>query len=272
VPMNLAMWILAYSDIYLLRRLTGPQKALSEVGLYQYAHEICLLLVLPITSFNLAWPQFLFANYRRPEAKEIFSRAQLYFAFFLIEIAFLLSVFSDRIISLVGSAQYSGSSEVIPYLAGSLVFYGISVVFTSGLYVTGKTRTLAWVVGACAAINVLLNILLIPRAGKQGAAIATLITNAVMAVGVLVLSQARYRIPYRIGRTMAGVGLAAAVIAVSGTAGSQAIGRIGWARAAGALVFSLALLGIFGINRQDFRDALRALCSLVKSHPRTPAG
>lgn len=209
VPVSLAMWVLSYSDIYLLRKLLPADRALSEVGLYQYAHEICLLLVLPITAFNLAWPQFIFSNHKRPEAKQIFSDAHSHFTLILIEIGLVVGLFSNRIVDLVGGKAYEGSIEVIPLLAGSLIFYGLSIVFSSGLYISGKTSRLGIVVTCCAALNVVLNIGLIPSWGKIGAAVATLITDMVMAFSVLILANRTYPIPFRVMRTVLALGLAA---------------------------------------------------------------
>jgi O-antigen/teichoic acid export membrane protein len=263
VPMNLAMWVLTYSDIYLLRRLT-VSGALSEVGLYQYAHEICLVLVLPITSFNLAWPQFLFSHHAKPGAADMFARIHVYFAFPLVGIGFLLSVFSYGIIRLVGSARYAGSSDVMPYLAGSLVFYGFSIFFASGLYATGKTRILAAIVGACAVLNVVLNLLLIPEMGKRGAALATLVTNMLMALIVLAFAQGRYRIPFRLGRVLLGIALGGAILGVFGRSGIPDLGIGLGARAIAAFGFGLALLKILGMGRRDLASGLHMLVSVVK--------
>lgn len=272
VPMNLAMWVLAYSDIYLLRRLASSAGALSEVGLYQYAHEICLVLVLPITSLNLAWPQFIFSNYAKPGAKLTFSRVHLYFTFFLVEIGFLISVFSRQIIRFVGSAQYAGSADVIPLLAGSLVFYGFSIVFSSGLYVAAKTRILAMLVGASAALNVVLNIAMIPAMGKQGAALATLATNLVMAVLVLAFSQAHYEIPFRLKQTFGAAVLAGAVLGALAYLSGRGSGGGVLVRLVVTLGFSVALIVLLRIGLRDLTRALSTVASMMRptSRPRSP--
>jgi O-antigen/teichoic acid export membrane protein len=267
VPMNLAMWVLAYSDIYLLRRLLPAAKALSEVGLYQYAHEICLVLVLPTTSLNLAWPQFLFASHTEPEAPATFARVHRYFAFFIVEMAFLLSMFSDKLIRYVGSLKYMASSGVIPYLAGSLVFYSFSILFSSGLYVAGRTRILAVLVALCAAVNVGLNFLLIPRFGKEGAAAATLATNALMAVAILSFSQRVYRIPFHLGRAAVGVAVsAAAVIGLVAWSGSLAAANLAL-RIIVAAALSFGLFAIFGMGPGDVRGVWGVVRSIFTTRP-----
>ncbi len=265
VPMNLAMWVLAYSDIYLLRRLSPPGAALSEVGLYQYAHEICLLLVLPVTSLNLAWPQFLFANYSREGAQEVFARVHRYFSFFLISMAFVLSVFSYRILAVVASDEYMASSSVIPLLSGSLIFYGLSILYASGLYVAGKTRLLAGVVICCSALNIALNSLLIPDLGKEGAALATLVTNFVMALAVLGLSQRHYRIPFSLGPALASICAGAGIIGALRVLGRGMPGGVGPVYAVAATAVFAALLGAFyRMGPSEMDRGIRFLRSVLR--------
>ena len=265
VPMNLAMWVLAYSDIYLLRRLLHPDAALSEVGLYQYAHEICLVLVLPVTSLNLAWPQFLFSNHDKDGAALVFARVHRYFSFFLIGMALILSVFSYYIIGFVGSSAYIGSSSVTPLLAGSLVFYGLSILYASGLYVAGRTGTLAIVVMCCSALNVGLNLLLIPELGKEGAGLATLAANMVLAAAVLALSQKHYRIPFRLMPAGVSVAAGAAVIALLRLGGGDALGgRNPVAAVLGGIGLTAAMLAAYRMGPSDLRDGAGFLRSVFR--------
>jgi O-antigen/teichoic acid export membrane protein len=265
------MWVLAYSDIFLLRRLSAPGQALSEVGLYQYAHEICLILVLPITSLNLAWPQFIFANHSRPGAAEVFARVQTYFSFLLVGAAFLLSMFSDRLVAFVGSAEYAGSVPVIPILAGSLVFYGMVILFSSGLYISGRTGSLAGITAACAVLNIVLNVLLIPRLGRIGAAGATLVTNLTMALWVLRASRPIYRIPFRPVRSIAAVVLAGAIL------GLIEVTRLGSTadlalRILASVCYLLVLFPLFGVSRREIRTAFATLASMARPSGDRPPG
>lgn len=266
VPMNVAIWVLGSADIYLLRRLSAGGAALSEVGLYQYAHEICLVLVLPVTALNLAWPQFLFSNHSRPEGPALFARVHTYFSFFLIAVAFVFSVFASQILEVVGTARYSGSAGVVPLLAGSLVFYGLSIVFASGLYVAGRTRTLAAIVAVCACLNVALNVSLIPSMGKQGAALTALVSNLAMAILVLARSQACFRIPFRLGPTAIALVVAAGIVGVLSLAGQKLPSRadVGL-RVLAVCAFLPVLAALLGLGRRDFANALRIAGSLGRS-------
>jgi len=265
VPMNLAMWVLAYSDIYLIRRLLPAGVALSEVGLYQYAHEICLVLVLPVTSLNLAWPQFLFSNHAKEGAPDLFARVHGYFSFFLIAMAFIISAFSYHILAVVGSETYLGSYGVIPLLSGSLVFYGLSILYASGLYVAGRTRVLAGVVGCCAVLNVVLNLLLIPPLGKGGAALATLVTNLVMAMTLLVLAGRAYRIPFRVAPALGSVAAGAALLAGVRWYAGRAPGVAGFLyQLVASLIFLCMLMLLYRMTPGRIAGGISLLKSLVR--------
>jgi O-antigen/teichoic acid export membrane protein len=181
--------------------------------------------------------------------------------------AFLLSIFAHGIISLVGSFHYRDSASVIPYLAGSLAFYGFSIAFASGLYITGKTRILASVVGVCALLNIALNILLIPGMGKIGAALATLTANLVMALAVLAFAQARYPIPFRLKRSFGAIGLGGGIITLFGLVRVPGLGHHLLLRLAAGACYVLALLAILGMDRRDIRAALSTVASIVKPSP-----
>jgi O-antigen/teichoic acid export membrane protein len=73
-------------------------------------------------------------------------------------------------------------------------------------------RILPWLTAITAAVNVVLNWLLLPRYGIQGAAWATLASNSVLALLALVIGQRIAPVPYRWGRwsaiiTLSAVGL-----------------------------------------------------------------
>src|SRR5258708_8679161 len=59
------------------------------------------------------------------------------------------------------------------------MLYTLHIFFTAGLIIHKKTVTMVKIVASAAALNIALNIWLIPRMGLQGAAVSTLISYAV---------------------------------------------------------------------------------------------
>ncbi|UCE18755.1 MAG: oligosaccharide flippase family protein [Gemmatimonadota bacterium] len=188
MPSNLALWILTYADIYILKRLTGLQ----EVGLYQYAMEICAVIPLMLISFERAWPQFVFSKYKSEGAPVLFQRVFLIFFTVLSFTGIGLILFRAEVLSVLAAGAYHESTRVIPLLVCSGILYGAYYVFTTGLLVSGKTAFLPVITLCAVIINVSLNLVLIPKYGIVGAGFATVATNCAMATATLLLSNRYY--------------------------------------------------------------------------------
>ena len=193
---NLAIWLLTYADLYLLRTLAEVR----DVGLYQFAQEMCAVIALFLVSFERAWPQFVFSRYKRKDAPRLFQNV---FTLFFATLAFFglsIALFRLDVLSLISADAYSDSARVIPLLVCSGILYGTYYVFSTGLLVSGKTSFFPLITLSAALLNILLNIAFIPAYGIVGAGFATILTNFVMAMIVLLLSNRYYAIPFRIGR------------------------------------------------------------------------
>ena len=92
-------------------------------------------------------------------------------------------------------------------------------------------------VTVAATLNVALNFWLIPRYGKDGAALATLLAFAIIPVYFFYRSQLVYRIPYRFGSCLVIILFAAAMIQIGGGLSFESTWR--------AIVTKLGLLLLF---------------------------
>jgi O-antigen/teichoic acid export membrane protein len=155
---------------------------------------------------------------------------------------------------------YIDTEGLVLLTAGGFAFYGLYYVVVNVLYVAGRTRAVAASVGGAALLNLVLNLILIPTIGVAGAAVATLVSYAALAVitARTAQSSAAVAYPWR--------ALAAVVVLVGGlwalavpTADWSPAARLS-ARVALALAYlpGLLLLGVYG--RADLaraRDLLR---------------
>jgi O-antigen/teichoic acid export membrane protein len=114
------------------------------------------------------------------------------------------------------------------------------------------------VTGAAAAVNVALNLILIPPYGMMGAAVATVAAYATMFVGMSWWGQRVYRVPYQWRRVLTAA-LAGAALAV---AGKLVGGGLGVALAL-ALAYPLALLPL-GFYLPAERRAIGARLRLAR--------
>jgi O-antigen/teichoic acid export membrane protein len=80
------------------------------------------------------------------------------------------------------------------------MFLGVSNNLVAGIYIEKQTKKLPLITFIGAGVNVVANFLLIPPMGIMGAAVATLLSYAAMAVVLYFVVQKIYRIEYEFER------------------------------------------------------------------------
>ncbi len=83
---------------------------------------------------------------------------------------------------ILGSQKLKAAYPLLPVLMVGLMIYALHIFLNVGLLLYKKTYTMAKLIILAAVLNVVLNVILIPRIGMQGAAIATLVSYAVFVV------------------------------------------------------------------------------------------
>jgi O-antigen/teichoic acid export membrane protein len=93
-------------------------------------------------------------------------------------IAGLASVGPELLPSLA-SAKYASAAAILPWVIAGMVLEGANAMVAAGLFIHRKTKHIGAVVFSSAILNLVLNLVLVPRIGIMGAAIATLVSYAV---------------------------------------------------------------------------------------------
>lgn len=155
---------------------------------------------------------------------------------------------------------YVGVEGLVVLIGAGFGFYGLYVIAVNVLYAAGRSRTVAASVLGAALLNLVLNVLLIPILGLGGAAAATLVSYAALAVGTALAGERVMRAgyPWRV------LVVVSAVVVVLWGAGQPVAGWPLWERLAvrAGLVglgypLALGLLGVYG--RGDLQQARRLL-------------
>jgi O-antigen/teichoic acid export membrane protein len=111
-------------------------------------------------------------------------------------LALAISVLGEELVTAMADPSFHEAYKVIPLVALSYVLYGCYYQLAAGIYLEGKTKHMAVLMGVAAVLNVALNFALIPHYGIMGSAVATLIAYALLPVGAYVISQRYYHIDY----------------------------------------------------------------------------
>jgi O-antigen/teichoic acid export membrane protein len=211
LPSALALWTTRFSDRLFIKHFLG----LGATGVYSFGVQIASGLILIITAFQLAWPAFAYSIQDDTQARRVYSHVLTYYMYLMIWAAVGLSLLAPFLAHLLsGKAAYHPGAKVVPYIAfSSVVFAAYSVLIIS----IGRARRTGanWLItGFGAAADILLNIILIPRIGQVGAAVALLGSYSVMFLGMTWRAHRVFPVPYQWRRlaTLLGAGVGLVVI------------------------------------------------------------
>ena len=210
IPTALFLWVTNFSDRLFLVQLSDT----TEVGLYSVGVRIASAMVLLLTAFRLAWPAFAFSIEDDREAKRTYAFVLTYLVALTTWVATGLALLSPWIVSWIAAPDFAESSRVVGPLAFSTVAFAAYIVVAIGVGRAKRTQ-FNWVVtGAAAAVNIGLNLLLIPDYGMMGAAIATVAAYSTMFVGMVWWSQKIYPVPYQWRRVATATAAGLALVAI----------------------------------------------------------
>lgn len=175
IPTTVFWWITSVSDRYMVNAMIGSY----ENGLYAISYKIPTLLSLLSGIFMKAW-QFSAVTEddgdRRKHA-EFFEKVWGSFQALMFVAGAFIIPFSKVAIRLLTTERYYGAWKYIPVLCAAMIFSAFDS-FMSTVYVVNKKSLNSFYTSFLgAALNIILNFILIPSPlGVQGAAVATAVS------------------------------------------------------------------------------------------------
>lgn len=171
-------------DTLMLQALAG----FDAVGTYNAAYRLFEgVQMIPIAFAGSLFPAF--SRIGRESRHRLAAAAAGYMKLVLAlsaAAAAVMIALSTEIISWVYGPGYAESARALTVLGVGVVFNFYYMVFTSLLAAMGRQAIVAWIGGAVLLLNVGLNYALIPRCRGVGAAWATVVCDALIAVSVFV--------------------------------------------------------------------------------------
>jgi O-antigen/teichoic acid export membrane protein len=203
VPAGLATMMIQVIDRPILEALTDT----ATVGIYQANYRLGIFMMLLVSAFDFAWRPFFLSQAREREAKQLFARILTYFLLVATSAFLVLSFFLEDVVRLplfsghtIIEERYWSGLHIVPVVLLAYVFLGVSNNIVAGIYIEKRTQKLPAIAFLGAIVNVVINLLFIPLFGIMGAAIATLMSYAVMAVALYFTVQRFYPVQYEFGR------------------------------------------------------------------------
>jgi O-antigen/teichoic acid export membrane protein len=199
VPAGLATMMIQVVDRPILESLTDT----ATVGIYQANYRLGIFMMLIVSMFDFAWRPFFLTHAKDTDAKPLFARVLTYFVLVTSMVLLVLCFFLDDVIrwkvfwghSILPEPYWPGLA-IVPVILLAYMFLGVSNNLVAGIYIEKKTQHLPLVAFTGAFINVAANFLLIPPLGIMGAAVATLLSYAIMTVVLYFIVQRFYPVEY----------------------------------------------------------------------------
>lgn len=191
IPTTVFWWITSVSDRYMVTGFLGADAN----GLYAVAYKIPTILTLISGIFLDAWQFSAISEAEGSREAHVRFYSQIWSSFQTVMFlsGSVVIALCHLEIRLLSAEEYYAAWQYVPVLSVAMIFASFAAFMGSVYVVTKKSSLSFWTAMAGAGVNLLLNLLLIPSVGIQGAAVLYLAKFAIgwslgMGVSVLLLS------------------------------------------------------------------------------------
>lgn len=176
IPNMLSWWVNGLSDRYIVLFYCGANTA----GLYTAASKLPSMINLVTSIFQQAWQYSTVTEMDSKDNKSFFSNVFRIYTFFCVVVCSGIIIFNKLICKVLLQADFYFAWKFVPFLLLAATFGCIGTYFGTFYNAVKKNNMLmvSTLVGAIE--NIILNIMLIPKFGGMGAAIATVISYFVI--------------------------------------------------------------------------------------------
>ncbi len=171
IPHVLSLTLLFSMDRIMITKFCGAE----DTALYSVAYNCGAVITLLSTSLNTATSPWLGQKLQSNATDEIRKRSKQYICIFIFFVIGLMLI-SPEILFVMGGRSYSSAIYVMPPIALGYVCQFFYTLYVNVEQYKKKTVGMAWASVFSAALNFVLNYLLIPRYGYTVAAYTTFVS------------------------------------------------------------------------------------------------
>ncbi len=185
----------SYTDTVLISKLLSAH----DLGWWGLARKIVTAFqFVPIALTASVYPA-MSTWFITDKAKvgELFEKSWRYLFLVLFPVAFGIGALATPIIRSVYGVEFLPAAPVLQILLGSILFGFLALVTGATFNATGNQRVQTVILAGGLTFNILFNLILIPRFGIQGAAVAELISNICLWTAGFYLLRKKVLISYR---------------------------------------------------------------------------
>lgn len=172
IPGAFSWWLNASADRYFMSWF----RPIEELGLYSVASKIPGIQFMIMSALMGAWEISAVERFRAEENRKFFSLMLTKYSNFLVIICSTICIITKPTAYVLYQKDFFEAWRFVPYLSVASVFEILSL-FVGTIFTAAKKTKMIFVTTTIGAVsNVVLNVILIPRFGGFGAAIATAVS------------------------------------------------------------------------------------------------
>jgi len=252
VPLGLGDWLMNQSDRIVIAALLGT----ADAGVYSAAYALGSLPILVVRPLQIVLLAHLSAMWDRGESLRVQQRLALaikaYFTLALPAAVGIALVGPALLVIVTGATVAEWNVSVVLLVSLGTALFGGTIVAVHSLLLLHWTRACGIVYMACAALNIVGNLALVPVIGIAGAALMTLVAYFACLVTTIAISRRELPIIVR-SRDLAKIGAGVAVM----TAFVLMIGTSTRLRLCGSIVVGATIYGIVVLWLKIFDEGER---------------
>lgn len=172
---ELSYLLLSYADRYMIVAYHGE----SMLGLYSVGYNLATYLSNIIT-FSLSYaiiPIYveLYENEGKKKTEDFLEKCIHYLLIAAIPVCVGYFVISEDLFTTLATQKYTAAATFSPLILLGSLLLGINSILNAGLYLKKKSMTILYIMLVALIINIIMNLILLPKYGVIGAAVATLV-------------------------------------------------------------------------------------------------
>lgn len=169
---------------------------ISELGIYTLGISVATVLQMFVTAFNQAYqPSYYELMESGGESRELHIVKTFKFWLVMLTLVTCIGIVAGGpFLAIFAGAKFREVSSIFSYLLLSVYAGSFYYFFSSPIFFYKKTHVLPLITGSSAIINIVLNLLFIPKYGINGAAIATIISHIWISVVSYIIGNRLFRI------------------------------------------------------------------------------
>lgn len=186
----------------------------ADLGVYQAAVKVAVIMSLFVQMFRFASEPFFFARAKDKDMKILYAKVMEYFVAFCM-LVFLGIVFYIDIIQYIVGRDFRVAMNIVPLMLISFMMLGMLFNVSMWYKLSDRSSYAIWITLAGLVVTAVINVVFMPKYSYWAAAWGHFFSYLVMLVISTLLGRKYYYIPYRWGRIMGIIGSALALFVLS---------------------------------------------------------